>query len=689
LAVGTYTASGNSLLAVGMLCAFYSQHDGGRYFEPAYNPGASGRGPTMSIPHFQKGHAEVPEIMSFLAALVRWHILDMSRSLISRYWHPDACLARNIWPAADLCIRVMVLSMIFGIRFLPPWCSCVLFLKSSVLRRHLMVRLEFVLCNETGNSSHVFQSPSESIGMLLLYFNEFGSTLNGQVSSDSNALVRIVVMNDHLVQRLAFERPLRHLLSCRCKYLLWVVEGWPLPGEKDATDHGYSGRLGCRVPRMVANVEMKVRRAPLALYRCESETNSGVRTLTDMTGIPRSIAEHELKTYPHIEPRVQRKRSIAPDIRKVVKDEVAVWLKAEIVRKDLYPLSEIDWKIESPMGFKYKCFLDAYKGLIDTIFEGQMGRNLEAYVDDMVIKSKTKPEMIKDVEETLLTLKKVNMKLNPKKCSFGMEEAKMALPCLDTLKKRTNKKDFHWTIEAEEAFREMKKPITELPTLTAPIKEEELMVYLSVANKAVKVVLLVERHGRQAPIHYEKKARKSRKLRNPQHLKIWGPKQTFRSYILTEPPMSTDPEQGMDIVRPLLEAPGKIKYLIVAIDFSTKLIKAKVVTSITGKQVKNFAFDNIVCRFGIPATIITDNGTQLINDPFMSWAEGLGIKLISTSVYHPQANGAVERANRSIILLPLDETISNIKGEGKKHISSPVEGWKHEVFSLPRKLSDE
>ncbi|GKA78366.1 reverse transcriptase domain-containing protein [Tanacetum coccineum] len=127
--------------------------------------------------------------------------------------------------------------------------------------------------------------------------------------------------------------------------------------------------------------------------------------------------------------------------------------------------------------------------------------------------------MIKDVEETLLTLKKVNMKLNPKKCSFEMEERKFlgyivtsegiranpekakavinmpspsnlkqmqwlsgklsalnrfiskaaekALPCLDTLKKCTNKKDFHWTTEAEEAFQEMKKLIAELPTLTS------------------------------------------------------------------------------------------------------------------------------------------------------------------------------------------------------------------------------
>ncbi|GJW40318.1 reverse transcriptase domain-containing protein [Tanacetum coccineum] len=82
----------------------------------------------------------------------------------------------------------------------------------------------------------------------------------------------------------------------------------------------------------------------------------------------------------------------------------------------------------------------------------------------------------------------------------------------------------------------------------------------------------------------------------------------------------------MDIVGPLLEAPWKLKYLIVAIDYFTKWLEAKPVTSITGRQVKIFAFDNIVCRFGVPDTIITDNETQLINEPFKSWAEGLEIK---------------------------------------------------------------
>ncbi|GKF42706.1 reverse transcriptase domain-containing protein, partial [Tanacetum coccineum] len=85
---------------------------------------------------------------------------------------------------------------------------------------------------------------------------------------------------------------------------------------------------------------------------------------------------------------------------------------------------------------------------------------------------------------------------------FLSKAAERALPCLDTLKKCTNKKDFHWTTEAEEAFQVMKKLIAELPTLTSLKKEEELMVYLSAANEAVSAVLLAERDGRHIPIHY-------------------------------------------------------------------------------------------------------------------------------------------------------------------------------------------
>ncbi|GKF33825.1 reverse transcriptase domain-containing protein, partial [Tanacetum coccineum] len=92
---------------------------------------------------------------------------------------------------------------------------------------------------------------------------------------------------------------------------------------------------------------------------------------------------------------------------------------------------------------------------------------------------------------------------------------------------------------------------------------------------------------------------------------------------------------GIDIVGPLPEGSGRVKYLIVATDYFTKWIEAKPLAFITGKQVVNFTCDNIVCGFGIPATIITDNGTQFTNDPFKKWVEKLKIQLISTSFYHP------------------------------------------------------
>lgn len=65
-----------------------------------------------------------------------------------------------------------------------------------------------------------------------------------------------------------------------------------------------------------------------------------------------------------------------------------------------------------------------YQRIIDSAFQSQIGRNLEAYVDDMVIKSKEEHEMLADIVETFDNLRKINMKLNPKKCSFGMEEGK-------------------------------------------------------------------------------------------------------------------------------------------------------------------------------------------------------------------------------------------------------------------------
>ncbi|GJX01646.1 reverse transcriptase domain-containing protein [Tanacetum coccineum] len=57
--------------------------------------------------------------------------------------------------------------------------------------------------------------------------------------------------------------------------------------------------------------------------------------------------------------------------------------------------------------------------------------------------------------------------------------------------------------------------------------------------------------------------------------------------------------------------PGKVKFLIVAMDYFTKWIEAKAVATITGNQVKKFVWDNIVCRFGLPGEIVSDNAFRL------------------------------------------------------------------------------
>ncbi|GJU76349.1 reverse transcriptase domain-containing protein [Tanacetum coccineum] len=72
---------------------------------------------------------------------------------------------------------------------------------------------------------------------------------------------------------------------------------------------------------------------------------------------------------------------------------------------------------------------------------------------------------------------------------------------------------------------------------------------------------------------------------------------------------------------------GKVKFLIVAIDYFTKLIEAKPVATITGNQVKKFVWDNIVCRFSLPGEIVSDNGKQFYENPFKDWCEKLSIQI--------------------------------------------------------------
>ena len=107
---------------------------------------------------------------------------------------------------------------------------------------------------------------------------------------------------------------------------------------------------------------------------------------------------------------------------------------------------------------------------------------------------------------------------------------------------------------------------------------------------------------------------------------------------------------GLDIVGPFPEAsPGRYKYLYVAIDYFTKWIEAMPTVTITARKTEEFVWKNLICRYGLPRVIITDNGTQFNCNQFRAFCQEWKIDLRFASVAHPQANGQVENANGQIV----------------------------------------
>jgi len=65
-----------------------------------------------------------------------------------------------------------------------------------------------------------------------------------------------------------------------------------------------------------------------------------------------------------------------------------------------------------------------YQRLMDKVLAPMLGRNVYAYVDDMVMASKDRAQHVVDLEELFVTISKYRLKLNPEKCVFGVEAGK-------------------------------------------------------------------------------------------------------------------------------------------------------------------------------------------------------------------------------------------------------------------------
>ncbi|KAG7552308.1 Ribonuclease H-like superfamily [Arabidopsis thaliana x Arabidopsis arenosa] len=263
--------------------------------------------------------------------------------------------------------------------------------------------------------------------------------------------------------------------------------------------------------------------------------------------------------------------------------------------KDSFPLPHIDRLVESTAGNKLLTFMDAFSGynqimmdpedqektsfitdrgtycykvmpfglknagatyqrLVNKMFHEHLGKTMEVYIDDMLVKSLKKEDHIKHLEECFEILNQYQMKLNPAKCTFGVPSGEFLgyivtkrgieanpnqinaflnmpspknfkevqrltgrIAALNRFISRSTDKSlpfyqilkgnrFLWDEKCEEAFGQLKAYLTTPPVLSKPEVDEKLYLYVSLSKHAVSGVLVREDRGEQKPIYYISKS---------------------------------------------------------------------------------------------------------------------------------------------------------------------------------------
>jgi transposase InsO family protein len=127
---------------------------------------------------------------------------------------------------------------------------------------------------------------------------------------------------------------------------------------------------------------------------------------------------------------------------------------------------------------------------------------------------------------------------------------------------------------------------------------------------------------------------------------------------------------GLDILGPFPRAQGGYRYLYVDIDKFTKWAEVELVHTIPARSAVKF-IRGLVCCFGVPNRIITDNGSQFTSGLFLEYCSSVGIKICSASVAHPRSNGKAERANAGVLKgLKTRSFNAKLKACGKKWLDN-------------------
>lgn len=105
---------------------------------------------------------------------------------------------------------------------------------------------------------------------------------------------------------------------------------------------------------------------------------------------------------------------------------------------------------------------------------------------------------------------------------------------------------------------------------------------------------------------------------------------------------------GIDVIGPITpKASNEHRFILVAIDYFTNWVEVVTLKAVTKKAVVNFFHSNIICHFGIPKTVITNNTANLNSHQIKELFEQFKIIHHHSTPYRPKANGAVEVENKN------------------------------------------
>ena len=216
------------------------------------------------------------------------------------------------------------------------------------------------------------------------------------------------------------------------------------------------------------------------------------------------------------------------------------------------PIGNFHYKV---MSFGLKNAGSTYQRMITRMFESQLGKNIEIYIDDMVVKSKMVSKHLGDLRAIFEILRKYKLRLNASKCSFNVglgkflgymvthrrievnpdqikainnlrspqnpKEVKkltgMAVTLNRFISRSANKyrpffllinkwKGFEWTKECATAFQQLKDYLARPPIMSSPEPDEVLFAYIAVAPYAVSLVLIRVDCGVQWSVYYVSKS---------------------------------------------------------------------------------------------------------------------------------------------------------------------------------------